>query len=271
MRKHLRNFILNDKVILVFIIVNALIIFAQGSGLNWFWLVVADNFITAVFLTEMIVKQRVYGFRNYWKDGWNILDGTLVILSLPSLLSIFFTIDLNLSFVLSLRVFRVFKFFRIVKFFPNIDALTRGMKKAFRDSYSLFFGFTIIIFIFALLNNALFSKAAPAYFSTPLQSIYSVFRLFTVEGWYEIPDMVADYYGGNRFIFEIVRFYFCLLLIGGGIIGLSLVNSVFVDAMVSDNNDELDEKVEKLNGKIDELTSELKEMKKLLKEGNPEK
>lgn len=29
------------------------------------------------------------------------------------------------------------------------------------------------------------------FFSTPLNSIYSVFRLFTVEGWYEIPDAIA--------------------------------------------------------------------------------
>ena len=55
-----------------------------------------------------------------------------------------------------------------------------------------------------------------------------------------------------------VRVYFVLILILGGIIGLSLVNSIFVDAMVSDNNDELEDEVKKLNEKIDLLTEELR-------------
>ncbi|NLA24090.1 MAG: ion transporter, partial [Bacteroidales bacterium] len=39
---------------------------------------------------------------------------------------------------------------------------------------------------------------------------------------------------------------------------LSLVNSIFVDAMVSDNNDELERKVESLEAKIDLLMDEIK-------------
>ncbi len=56
----------------------------------------------------------------------------------------------------------------------------------------------------------------------------------------------------------LVRMYFVFLLIFGGIIGLSLVNSVFVDAMVSDNNDALEEEVRRLNEKIDILTEEIR-------------
>ena len=47
----------------------------------------------------------------------------------------------------------------------------------------------------------------------------------------------------------------------GGILGLSLVNSVFVDAMVSDNNDELTKEVERLHEKIDALNSKIDELK----------
>ena len=34
---------------------------------------------------------------------------------------------------------------------------------------------------------------------------------------------------------------------------MSLVNSIFVDAMVSDNNDNLERKIEELNKKMDRL------------------
>ncbi|MBO5843776.1 MAG: ion transporter [Bacteroidales bacterium] len=261
MRKIICNFFLNDKLILIFIVINAGIIFLQESGYSPSWLLYTDIVITFIFLVEMIVKHLSFGFKNYWKDAWNRLDGVLVIISLPSLFEIFFTTGLNLSFVLALRVFRVFKFFRIIRFLPNIKELSKGLKKALKDSYAVFLSFIIIIFIFALLNCSLFAKSAPEYFATPLDSIYSIFKLFTIEGWFEIPEVIADYYSDAPFVVHIVKLYFSLLLIVGGVIGLSLINSVFVDAMVSDNNDELNKEVADLHKKIDSLTEKIDELK----------
>ena len=34
---------------------------------------------------------------------------------------------------------------------------------------------------------------------------------------------------------------------------MSFINSIFVDAMASDNNDEIERKIDELNRKIDEL------------------
>jgi len=51
----------------------------------------------------------------------------------------------------------------------------------------------------------------------------------------------------------LIKTYFVLILIVGGIVGLSLVNSIFVDSMVMDNTDELERKVELMNKKIDYL------------------
>lgn len=262
MKQQITNFFLNDKIILGFIIANAAIIFAQESGFTMPWLYFLDIAISFIFVIEMIVKHRAFGLKNYWKYSWNRLDGILVLLSLPSLLEVFIPTGYNLSFILSLRVLRVFKFFRIIKFFPNIDELSKGLERAIKDSYSVFFGFVIVIFIFALLNCSLFATAAPEFFGTPLESIYSIFRLFTIEGWYEIPAVITDYYDGSVWIEHLVKLYFSLLLIIGGVIGLSLVNSVFVDAMVSDNNDELNKEVAKLHEKIDSLTEKINELNK---------
>ena len=57
----------------------------------------------------------------------------------------------------------------------------------------------------------------------------------------------------------LVRFYFCLLLIFGGIIGMSFINSIFVDAMVADNNDEVMQKLDEMQKSIEELKKQLKE------------
>jgi len=54
--------------------------------------------------------------------------------------------------------------------------------------------------------------------------------------------------------------YFIFVVISGGIFGLSLVNSIFVDAMVSDNNDELEKKIELIDKKIDKLLNKKEEL-----------
>ena len=82
--------------------------------------------------------------------------------------------------------------------------------------------------------------------------MYSIFRICTGEGWNEIPDAIAAQ--STIFTARLVRLYFCILLIICSIIGLSLVNSIFVDAMVSDNNNALEKQVKELTTKIDNLS-----------------
>ncbi|MCQ2147322.1 MAG: hypothetical protein MJZ16_07385, partial [Bacteroidales bacterium] len=103
------------------------------------------------------------------------------------------------------------------------------------------------------------SDVAPEYFGTPLDAIYSTFRICTVEGWYDIPDSITSVYPGWG---NWIRLYFIFIVTAGGIIGLSLVNSIFVDAMVSDNNDELTDKVDELTKKIEELSEKLDKLQK---------
>lgn len=86
-------------------------------------------------------------------------------------------------------------------------------------------------------------------------SFYSTFKIFTVEGWYEIPDLIAER-SDSLGLAVFARIYFVLLLFGGGIFGLSLINSIFVESMMSDNNDEVIDKLNKLEIKIDSLTKE---------------
>ena len=98
----------------------------------------------------------------------------------------------------------------------------------------------------------------PEHFQTPLHSIYAMFQICTVEGWYEIPNTLAAYYGTSSIIAEFVRAYFCILLMFGGIIGVSFINSIFVDAMVADNNDDVKKQLKEIQNTLDELKKQIK-------------
>ncbi len=251
-----RRVFLNEHIVFGVILLNAAVIFAQESGCAYRALSVIDLLCTLFFIIEMILKQIEYGVKTYWRNGWNRLDGTLVILSLPSVVAFFVPAGMigNLSVLLVLRLLRVLRFFRIVHIFPNFSTIAKNFLKAMRDSYGVFVGFAVLILIIALISCALFRNAAPEYFGTPIDSIYAIFRICTGEGWNEIPDTIAE--STSIITARWVRLYFSILLVICSIIGLSLVNSIFVDAMVSDNNNDLEEQVKELNNKIDQLLAE---------------
>lgn len=257
MFKNLRNLFLNEKVILAIIILNAIILFLQESGINNQLISILDICCSIIFIVEMLVKLSQYGFKGYWSSGWNRLDGTLVILSLPSLMAFLLPEhSLDLSILLVLRILRVFRFFRLVHAFPGFTQLVKNFVLAMRRSYAVFIGLLIMIVIFAMIGCGLFKDIAPEYFATPLDAIYSTFRIFTGEGWNEIPDAVAT--GVNSVAGHIVRLYFCMILVLGCIVGMSLLNSIFVDAMVSDNNDDVKEKLDSIEATLEKIKEQIK-------------
>ncbi len=251
---------LNNRFILALIFINALLIFIDGFNLGSEPLKqtvrFVDHFITGLFLLEMIVKIKSWGWKVYISSNWDRLDFTLILLSVPSLIVYMFQIDgLHLEFLLVLRVLRIFKSFRFIKFVPGINDLLEGIQRALKTSFVVLAGFFVYLFIVSVLSYYLFKEVSPHTFSDPLTSFYSTFKVFTMEGWYEIPERIA-----TRLSFELgflTKLYFIFILISGGIFGLSLVNSIFVDAMVSDNNDELEAKVDELNDQMAVLIKKL--------------
>lgn len=254
-----KKIFLNESIILSIIAINTIIIFISESGIDNSLLQYIDILITIFFMIEIIVKIREYGFKKFWNNGWNRFDFFIILLSTPSILTLFIESSLfNLSSViLALRLLRIFRIFRIFKFFPNINQITKGFLRALKQSRAILIGFFVIIIITGLINSCLYKSVAPEYFATPINSIYTVFRIFTVEGWYEIPDAIAA--TTTPLIGKISRLYFCLLLCGGGIIGLSFVNSIFVDAMAEDNNDKVIEQLNKIEKKLEEIDKKIKQ------------
>lgn len=258
MLSNFKKIFLNEKIVLTVIILNTLVIFFQESGFNHNIYLHLDTICLIYFCIEIIVKIKEYGFRQYLDNGWDRLDFLLVIFSLPSLLTLFIDSSIiNLSVLLTLRLLRVLRIFRIFHFFPNITQIADGFNRAIKQSRAILLSFIIIILITGLINCCIFKNLVPEYFSTPLNSIYTIFRIFTVEGWYEIPDAISEV--TNPFWGNISRLYFCLLLCGGGIIGMSFINSVFVDAMAEDNNDDIKAQLSKIEKKLDELQKQLED------------
>ena len=213
-----------------------------------------DYACVVYFIIETGLKMLQHGFSAYWRNRWNRADFIIVLISAPVLLSPLFETH-ALSIVLVLRLGRLFRLFRLMRFIPNREHLYQGVRRALRASIGVFLALCLINVILSLGATQLFGKAAPEYFGNPALSSYSLFRVFTVEGWYEIPDTVAA--RSYPLLAVLARLYFMGSVLVGGFLGVALANAVFVDEMTMDNNDPLEKK-------IDALTEEIRALKEQL-------
>lgn len=129
----------------------------------------------------------------------------------------------------------------------------------------------LINFILAMAATLMFREIDPERFGNPFRSSYSIFQVFTVEGWYEVPESVgaAAHQRAAEGALEnpstvamTAQGFFLVAVIFGGILGLSLANAVFVDEMMADNTHELERRVEELAGELRALRSELAETRR---------
>lgn len=259
-----KKIFMSEKIVLGAIIINAIIItwMSFPEYVHNDHLIFIDHVFIWFFLLEMLVKWRHLGFRNYFKDGWNVFDCILVVGSLPSILIFFFPGALDFmpetSLILVFRLFRLLRLFRFMRFIPHMDSILSGIGRAMKASVFVFIGLVFLNFMFALITCQLYGHLSPELFGDPLKSIYSIFQMFTIEGWYEIPEGVVSKMESSWSIW-ITRLYFVSIVMIGGILGMSLVNAIFVDEMTMDNNDNLE-------AKVDELQAQIRELKEIIQE-----
>ncbi len=251
----LQSFFTNDRIMLAVVFINTLFIFVGGYFTSSRFFIWVDSFFTILFLVEIVAKVNAYGWKEYWKDGWNKFDFIITLLAVPSLANLFADTDLFTHILLSLRTLRVFKSIRLFKFIPHIENLLKGVKLAVKTSLIVCVAFVVMLFIVSIISTTLYGKIAPEFFGDPGISLFTIFRYFSGDDWAtfplvigrETPDLVA----------RLTRTGYAILYFFGGVMGLSLVNSIFVDAMVGDNNDEVLAKLEQLEKKLDELNKTL--------------
>jgi voltage-gated sodium channel len=203
------------------------------------------------FSLETLLKVRAEGWRAYWHSRWNRFDFVVVVASSPVLLLPLFDVQ-GLATLLVLRLSRLFRLFRVLRFIPNREHLFLGIKRALKASVGVFLALIVLNIAISIGATHLFGRYLPEHFGNPLLSSYTIFRVFTVEGWSAIPDAIAA--NAPPAIGVLARIYFVATVLAGGILGLSLANAVFVDEMTVDNTRDVE-------AKLDELLREVRELR----------
>ena len=255
------RWLISERMVVASILLGTLAMFGLGfteptSPAHDYWLAL-DVLVVGYFVLEQLLKMRVHGWAAYWAARWTRFDVVVTLLSLPVLAAPFAETGAFLG-VPVLRIARLFRLFRLLRFVPDHGHLAAGVLRAIRASVGVFLGIAIINFIFAMGAQILFANAAPELFGNPASACFSMFRIFTIEGWHEIPDAIARNSSEGWAVFA--RIYFGCAVLVGGILGLSLGNAVFVDQMMADNNREVERDVHELTREVRLLREEIREL-----------
>ncbi len=265
----MKNFIFNEKFILSLILINVGVLYVHTFDvLNpyFLFLEIIDISFTLFFCFEIFIKIRSINGNNklstYLSSNWNKIDFFSVLFSLPSIAAIFFNQLEVFTLFVALRSLRIFKLLRIIEFIPNGKTITGQMFKAFKSVSFIIFAFTVYSTIVSLISVSLFKHYSPTYFNNAFDSFFTVFKVFSGDGFSDVvADIELNSGKGDGFIY-FTKFYFVLIVFTGSILGLSLINSIFIDQMARTNDKKDSEEKEDL----DCLKAEIDELKSLNKE-----
>lgn len=249
---------ISQRVVSTVILINALALFLHGfyaEGTNGQKLWFAVDYACVVFFVVEITLRIAARRSAFFSSGGNWFDFLIVLASMPTLLAPLIGENL-FSVVLLLRLGRLLRLFRLLTFIPDRENLALGLKRALRASVGVFLALILINVILAIGATSLFRETAPEYFGNPFISVNSLLRAFTVDGWYEIPNVLAARTESPLMAF-FARLFFILTVLAGGILGLSLANAVFVDEMLLDNSQAIEKKLDALSEELRALRRQL--------------
>ena len=188
--EQLRSNKLFETFIILIIITSALLVGVKTYEVTPFvlslmgWL---DFGVTLIFIIEISI--RFLGEehkRNFFKQGWNIFDTLIVIVSL---------IPINDSeMVLVARLVRVFRVLRMVSIIPELRFLLNSLVIALpRLGYVAALLF-IIFYIYAAVGSLLFENINPVLWGDIAIAMLTLFRVMTFEDWTDVMYETMEVY-----------------------------------------------------------------------------
>ncbi|MDT9725390.1 ion transporter [Xylanibacillus composti] len=253
LRARIRQWV-EDKRFQTFIIglilFNGVIIVAETYFVGNRSLQMIDRIIVWVFVLELVLKLAGFGYKRYFRDGWNIFDFLIVVGSLA-----FY----STPFVSMMRLLRVLRLLRMIPAIPALRKIVDALMKAV-PALTGVLGMTMLIFtIYAIIGTTYFSEVLPAeFFGSFHASLFTLMQVVTFESW---ASQVA-----RPVIHEIpwAWLYFVSFIIIGALVILNLVVAVILSYLGQEEEDLHSQQMERLFKENEELKQEMQEMKQLL-------
>ena len=258
--KNLKN-ILESRIFISFItaviIINAFTIGLETSAkiTSKYGLILSlvDKIALTIFTLELMGKLLVYRF-NFFKDGWNVFDFIIVVVSL---------IPASGPFSV-LRTFRIFRTLRLLSIVPSMRRIIQAIFISIPGILSVGTIIILIFYISSVLTTNFFGNSFYEWFGTIGNSMYTLFQIMTLESWSMgiVRPLMKEY--------PLAWIFFVPFILVTTFAILNLFIGIIVDAMqqISGHDKENDLAEKDMHKKMRSIENQLKEIKNLLNKQN---
>ncbi len=220
-----------------------------------------------IFTVEILLKLYAYG-GSFFKDGWNIFDTVIVLMSILPMV----------SFLSSARVFRIFRLFRalralrairVAERLEKLRVIVQALLGALPSVGWAFVLLTIIYYVYAVIGTNLYSDLAPEYFGNLWRSLYTLFQTTMADDLGNVSRPLVEASVG-------AAFYFVSFVVLSAILVLNVIVGVVVDSMaeIKKNRQRAEHEeagTEDLMEEIEKLEEQLEHVKSLIASREKEK
>ncbi|XP_052414542.1 voltage-dependent T-type calcium channel subunit alpha-1I-like [Carassius gibelio] len=121
-----------------------------------------NYFFSSTFVVEAMLKLIAFGFRRFFKDRWNQLDLSIVLLSVMGIIleeiEISASLPINPTIIRIMRVLRIARVLKLLKMATGMRALLDTVVQALPQVGNLGLLFVLLFFIYAALGVELFGE-----------------------------------------------------------------------------------------------------------------
>lgn len=221
-------------------------------------LVLVSGIIQAAFVLEIVIRMIAYAPRvhEFFRDGWNLFDFSVVALSLLPAAGPFATIA---------RLARVLRVSRLVSVWPDLRLIIGTMLRSIPSMGHVIALMSLLLYVYGVLGFHLFHDVAPEYWGSLPRSLKTLFQTLTLEGWIEVADRSQHPMSGLYFTSFIV-------------IAVFVVTNLFIAVVINNLEQVKSEQTHAADeasahravlSRIEALKTELNELETALRKGSP--
>ena len=141
----------------------------------------------AIFVVEALIKMAAVWprLRDYFADGWNLFDFTVIAVSLLPSTGELATLA---------RLARLFRVLRLVSALPELRLIVATLIRSVPGMFNVLALMSIIFYVYGVAGYHLFRDIDPTHWRTLGIALLSLFRIVTLEDWTDIMYAALDHY-----------------------------------------------------------------------------
>jgi len=234
--------------IAVSIVVNTIVLGFE-IDVPWYGWRRIEQLFVLIFVVELVLHVLYKGVSFFTETTWNMIDTCIVLLGvLETWVIPWFSMQTHASPAMALRCLRLLRLLRLLRFVRMFDRLQKFFVALIDMAPMLMWIFLILFLLcyvtaivlthmwgkFELLNEESMShedqEALKGYFGDLMTTMFTLFRILTMDSWHNIANLVTKY-------MPISRLFFVSFIAFGSWTMISLLTAVVSDFLITATSD----------------------------------